>query len=134
MAECWGNGAREVSVLGRSQGRSDRERLEVDPQMAVHLTGKVDETHQSFQTPAGDAACVKKLAGRRQDFVPDVLGRLPVTCLRMPKDAQPLESHLRFQLGFLEIDLKPHDRESLDGSSHVLAENEGGVMPEDNIV
>ena len=75
-------GPREVSVLGRGQGCSDRQRLEVDSQMAVHPTGKVDQTHQ---TPAGDAACVKELTGRRLDFVPDVLGRLPVSCLWVPK-------------------------------------------------
>ena len=48
-----------------------------------------------------------------------------MTCLRVPKDAQPLESRLRLQLGLLEIDLKLHDRESLESSGHVLAENEG---------
>ena len=102
--------------------------------MAVYLTGKVDQTYQSLQTPEGDAACVKELAGRRLDFVPDVLGCLPVTCQRVPKDAQPLESRLRLQLRLLEIDLKPHDRESLEGAGQVLAEDERGGVPEDNIV
>ena len=97
--------------------------LPLDSQMAVHLTGKVDQTHQSLQTPAGDAACVKELAGRRLDFVPDVLGRLPVSCLWVPLDAQPLESRLRLQLRLLEIDLEPHDRESLEGASDMLAKD-----------
>ena len=102
--------------------------------MAVHLTGKVDQTHQSLQTPAGDAACVKELAGRRLDFVPDVLGRLPVSCLWVPLDAQPLESRLWLQLQLLEIDLEPHDRESLEGASDMLAKDKRGGVPEDNIV
>ena len=92
--------------------------------MAVHLTGKVDQTHQSLQTRASDAACVKELAGRRLDFVPDALGRLPVSCLRVPQDAQPLESRLWLQLRLLEIDLEPHDRESLEGAGDVLAKDE----------
>ena len=55
--------------------------------MAVHLAREVDEAHQCLQAPAGDAASLKKLVGRQLDFVPDGLGRLPVSCLRMPEDA-----------------------------------------------
>ena len=91
--------------------------------MAVHLTGEVDQSHQGLETPASDAACVKELAGRRLDFVPDVLGRLPVSRLWVPKDAQPLESRLRLELGLLEVDPEPHDRESLEGST--------GMVPKD---
>ena len=126
--------ARDVSVLGGGQSRPNRQWLQVNSQMAVHLTGEVDQTHQGFETPAGDAACVKELAGRRLDFVPDVLGRLPVSCLWMPKDAQPLESRLRVQVGFLEIDLEPHDRESLEGSMDMMLKDLGRWVPEDNIV
>ena len=43
-------------------------------------------------------------------------------------------SRLRLQLRLLEIDLKPHDRESLEGAGDVLAEDERGGVPEDNIV
>ena len=102
--------------------------------MAVHLAREVDETHQSLQAPAGDAASLKELVGRQLDLVPNGLGRLPVSCLRVPEDAQPLEGCLGFQLRLREVDPKAHDRESLDRASNVLAENDGGGVPEDNVV
>ena len=38
------------------------------------------------------------------------------------------------QLRLLEIDLEPHDRESLEGAGDVLAKDERGGVPEDNII
>ena len=102
--------------------------------MAVHLAREVDETHQSLQAPAGDAASLKELVGRQLDLVPNGLGRLPVSCLGVPEDAQPQEGCLGFQLRLREVDPKAHDRESLDRASNVLAENDGGGVPEDNVV